>query len=150
MGGDSKAHRAHQMRRDPQPDVALGKRRTDAKEVPALQPGQIAMDQPWRGRGCAGAEIALLQQDHAQAASGGVARDADAVQSAADDREIVVRHAQRYWREPKSHYTSGMMANKWSRSLRIRRWQLARGSTLPALRPTSAAYWPIGSGLPMK
>ena len=94
MGGDRKAHRAHQMRRDPEPDVALGQRRTDAKKMPALQPRQIAMDQPRRGLGCARAEIALLQQDHAQAASGGVARDADAVQSAANDREIVVRHTQ--------------------------------------------------------
>ena len=30
--------------------------------MPAFQSRQIAMDQPWRGRGCAGAEIALLQQ----------------------------------------------------------------------------------------
>ena len=60
-----------------------------------LQPRQIAMHQPWRGRGGAGAEIALFQQDHAQAAAGGVARDADAVQPAANDRKIVIRHAQR-------------------------------------------------------
>src|SRR5256885_22624 len=67
--------------------------RVQSKEAPALQPGQIAVDQPWRGRGGAGAEIALLQQDHAQTASGGVARDADAIQPAADDRKIVIRHA---------------------------------------------------------
>src|SRR6266540_6390628 len=95
MRGDGKAHRAHQMRRYPEPDVALGKRRTDAKKMPALQPRQIAMDQPRRGRGGARAEIALLQQNYAQPASGGVARDADAVQSAANDREIVVRHTPR-------------------------------------------------------
>src|SRR6187401_902846 len=99
MGGDGKAHRAYQMRRIPEPDVALGKRRTDAKEMPALQPRQIAMDQPRRGRGGARAEIALLQQDDAQAAASGVARDADAVQSAANDREIVVRHTQGLLRE---------------------------------------------------
>src|SRR3954452_10858724 len=94
MRGDGKPHRAYQMRRDPEPDVALGKCRTDAKKVPALQVSQIAMNQPWRGRGGARAEIALLQQDDTQAASSGVARDADAVQSAANDREIVVRHTQ--------------------------------------------------------
>jgi hypothetical protein len=33
--------------------------------------------------------------DHAQAAPGGVARDADAIQATADNRQIVVRHAQR-------------------------------------------------------
>src|SRR5829696_8092740 len=92
MGGDGKAHRAHQMRRIPEPDVALGKRRTDAKKMSSLQPREIAMDQPRRRRGGASAEIALLQQDDAQAPASGVARDADAVQSAANDREIVVRH----------------------------------------------------------
>ena len=60
------------MRRNPKPDVALGKRSTDTEKVPTLQPRQIAMDQPWRGRGSPRAEIALLQQDHAQAASGGL------------------------------------------------------------------------------
>ena len=95
MGGDGKAHRTHQMRRDPEPDVALGQRPADPKKMPALQIGQIAMDQPRRGLRRAGAEIALLQQDDAQATTGGVARDADAVQSATDDREIVVRHTPR-------------------------------------------------------
>ncbi len=61
----------------------------------ALQFRQIAMDQPRRGRGSARTEIALLQQDDPQAAPGGVARNADAVQPAADDRKIVVRHTQR-------------------------------------------------------
>src|SRR5436190_2092679 len=94
MGRDSKTHRAHQMRRYPEPDVALGQRRTDAKKMPALKPREIAMDQPWRGRGGARAEIALFQQDHSQAPSSSVAHNADAVQSAANDREIVVRHTQ--------------------------------------------------------
>ena len=71
----------------------------------ALQPGEIAMDQPRRGRGGARAEIALLQQNDAQAASGGVARDADAVQPAANDREIVVRHTQGLLVRIRSHYT---------------------------------------------
>ena len=94
MGGNDETHRTHQMRRGPQPDVALPERRADAKQRPALQHLEIAVDQPRRGLRCAGAEIALLQQDHAQAASGGVARDADAVQASADDSKIVVRHAQ--------------------------------------------------------
>ena len=67
--------------------------------MPALQISQIAMDQPRRGLRSARAEIALLQQDDAQAAASGVARNADAVQSAANDREIVVRHTQGYCRE---------------------------------------------------
>ena len=52
---------------------------------------------PWISRevaeDAAAAEIALLQQDHAQATAGGVARHADTVYPATDDRQIVVRHA---------------------------------------------------------
>src|SRR5258706_4635222 len=51
------------------------------------------MDQPRRGGGCARADVALFQKNHPQAASRGVARHTDAVQAAADDRKIVVRHA---------------------------------------------------------
>jgi hypothetical protein len=68
----------------------------------ALQSRQVAMDQPWRGLGGARAEIALLQQDHPQAAPGGVARNADAVQPATNDRQVVIRHTQRLTRESRN------------------------------------------------
>ena len=93
MGGNDKTHRTHQMRRGAQPDIALAERRADAKQRPAFQHLEVAVDQPRPGLRCAGAEIALLQQDHAQAAAGGVARDADAVEAPTDDSQIVVRHA---------------------------------------------------------
>ena len=51
------------------------------------------MDQLGRGRRGAGGEVVLLDQQHAQAASGGVARDARAVDAAADDREVEIAHA---------------------------------------------------------
>ena len=88
-----------------EPGIALGERRANPQEVPTLQPRQIAMDQPWRGRGGARTEIALLHQDHAQAASSGVAGDADAVQPAANDREIVVRHTRALLERIRRHYT---------------------------------------------
>jgi hypothetical protein len=47
MRGDRKAHRAHQMRRDPQPDVALGKRGPYPQKGPALQQA----GSPWISRG---------------------------------------------------------------------------------------------------
>ncbi len=40
MRGDDKAHRTHQMRRGPQPDVTLGQRRTDTEKRSALQHGE--------------------------------------------------------------------------------------------------------------
>ncbi|MGY4425320.1 hypothetical protein ACVWY2_007769 [Bradyrhizobium sp. JR6.1] len=95
MRRDRKAHRPQQMRRDAQQHIAFPEGPTDAEELPPLQPGQIAMDQPRRGLRRAGAEIALLQQDHAQAAAGRITRNARAVQATADDRDVTVRHAQR-------------------------------------------------------
>ena len=61
------------MRRDIEPDVALAELGPHPRKGPALQHGEIAMDQPRCRRRCGGTEIALLQQDHAQAAAGGVA-----------------------------------------------------------------------------
>src|SRR5207249_7408819 len=80
------------MRSNPQPAVALGQRRAHAKQFPALQRGEIAMDQPARGRGRRGAEVVLLQQQYPQTPSRGIARNADAVQPTADNCNIVVRH----------------------------------------------------------
>src|SRR3981081_3272422 len=81
------------MRRDPQPAVALGQRRAHAKQAPAFQHGKVAMDQPRRGRRRRGAKVILLQQNDPQAASRGIARNADAVQPATDDGNVVIRHA---------------------------------------------------------
>ena len=47
MGGDRKAHRAHQMRRDLKPDVALGQRRADTKKRRRSSPARS----PWISRG---------------------------------------------------------------------------------------------------
>src|SRR6185437_9400400 len=85
--------RAHQMRRDLEPDVALGQRTADAQPAAAFEHREIAMDQPRGRRRCGGAEVALFEQDDPQAATGGIARHADAVEAAADDRKIVIRHA---------------------------------------------------------
>jgi hypothetical protein len=82
------------MRRNFEPDVALGQLRAHATQSPALEHREIAMNKPRRGRGCGRTEVTLLQQDHAQAAYGGVSRNADTVQAAADNRKIVIRHAQ--------------------------------------------------------
>ncbi len=93
MRGDHEPRGAHQMRRDPQPDVTLGQLTADAQQAAALQHREIAMDQPRGRRRRAAAEVALFEQDDPQAATGGIARHADAVETAADDRKVIIRHA---------------------------------------------------------
>ncbi len=59
--------------------------RTSRKPA-VLEIAQAAVDELGRGRRGAGGEVVLLDQQHAQAAAGGVARDAGAVDAAADNR----------------------------------------------------------------
>ena len=61
-------------------------------EGAVLEIAQAAMDQLGGGRGGAGGEIVLLDQQHAQAAAGGVAGESGSVDAAADDGEVVVGH----------------------------------------------------------
>src|ERR1700753_1485628 len=103
------------------------------------------MNQPRCRRGCGAAEVALLEQDHAQAASRGVARHADAVQTPADDREIVVRHTQAIAFSDDVNIPPDANASGPKNFYPI----LRTGATGPA-RPIIAKHWPIGAGLPMK
>ena len=50
------------------------------------------MDQSRCRRRGSTSQIALLDQDHPQPATGGIAREADTVQAATDDREVVICH----------------------------------------------------------
>src|SRR5690349_9374383 len=97
MSGNCKPDRPHQVWSDIKPDVALGEGCAHPQEAAALQRGEIAMHQSGGRRGSGAAEIALLEQDDAQVAAGGVAREARAVQAATDDRQIVVRHELKSW-----------------------------------------------------
>src|SRR5882672_6356530 len=76
--------------RDAEQRLALGERFGDEAELEVLQVPQAAVDQLGRGRRGRRGEVALLDQEHLQAAAGGVARDTRAVDAAADDQEIVV------------------------------------------------------------
>jgi hypothetical protein len=101
MRRDHEAHRPNQMRRDPQPGPALGQRSAHPSEAAPFQDREIAVDQPRCCRGRRTAQIALLQQDDPQAAAGGIAREADTIQAAADDRKVVVRHEAVVWEQKK-------------------------------------------------
>ena len=57
-----------------------------------LEVAQPAMDQLGRGRRRARREVVLLDQEHAQAAAGGIAGDAGAVDAAPDDGEVEIAH----------------------------------------------------------
>src|ERR1700690_1776761 len=93
MRRDHEPDRTHQMRRDPHPGFTLGQCRAHAPKRLALQHPEIAMDKPRRSARGGAAEVALLEQDDPETAPRGVARNADAIQTAADDRKVVVRHA---------------------------------------------------------
>ena len=86
------AHRPDEVRRHAQQHLALVERLAHQAERAVLEIAQAAVDQLGRGRRGAGGEVVLLDQQHAQAAAGGVARDPGAVDAAADDGEVEVGH----------------------------------------------------------
>ena len=86
------AHRPDHMRRHAQQHFALVQRLAHQPEGAVLEIAQAAMDQLAGGRGGAGGEIVHLDQQHAQAAAGGVAGEAGSVDAAADDGEVEVGH----------------------------------------------------------
>ena len=81
------------MRRHPQQNFTLAQRRVHEAERAVLQIAQAAMDQLRRRRRRAGRKVVLLDQHDLQPAPGSVARDAGAVDAAADDSEIEIGHA---------------------------------------------------------
>jgi hypothetical protein len=80
--------RPYHVRRDPQQHFAFGEGLGDEAKLVVLQVPQAAVNQLAARRRRGGAEIALLHQKRPQAPASGVARDADAVDAAADDDEI--------------------------------------------------------------
>src|SRR5216684_1225463 len=82
-------HRPDDVRGDPEQRFALGERLGDETEFEVLQVAKPAVDELGRGRRGRRGEIVLLDQQHLQAAPGGIARDTRAVDAAAYDQEIV-------------------------------------------------------------
>src|SRR5687767_12787755 len=60
-----------------------------------LEIPQAAMDQLRARRGRMRGEVVLLHQQYVEAAPGGIARDADAVDASADDDEVIGRNPDR-------------------------------------------------------
>ena len=92
-GRQHDAQRPDDVRRHAQQDLALVQRLVHQPDGAVLEIAQAAMDQLGGGRRGAGGKIVLLDQQHAQAAAGGIASQSDPVDAAADDREVVVGHS---------------------------------------------------------
>lgn len=84
--------RPDDVRRHVQQPLALDQRLSHQPELTIFQIAQAAMDQLGRGRGGVARQIVLLDQQHRQAAPGGVARDPRAVDAAADDQQVYPVH----------------------------------------------------------
>ena len=79
-----------------QQDLALRQRFGHQAKLELLEVAQAAVDQLGRGRRSRAGKVAALDQQRRQAAAGGVARDAGAVDAAANDEEIVDHRAAHY------------------------------------------------------
>ena len=87
--GQDEGQRPHDVARAGEQHLPLGERFAHQAELVVLQIAQAAVDQlAARLRGARG-EVVALGQQHAEAASGGIARDCGAVDAAADDKEVV-------------------------------------------------------------
>ena len=75
----------------PPQHLALAQRLAHQAEIVVFEIAQAAVDQPGRARRGAAREIAHLAQIDRKAAAGGVARDAAAIDAAADDGEVIGR-----------------------------------------------------------
>ena len=82
-------HRMDDVRGDRPEPLPLDQRFAHQSEGMMFQIAQAAMDQLGRGGGCAAGKVALLQQQHARAAPGGIAGNATAIYPTADDGKVV-------------------------------------------------------------
>ena len=86
------AERPDEVRRHAQQYFAFGERGAHQAQGALLEIAQPAMDELRGRRRGAGGKVALLDQQHFEAAAGRIARNADAVDAAADDGEIEFDH----------------------------------------------------------
>jgi hypothetical protein len=93
-GGDHERQRPHEVRREPDHELALEQRLAHEAEIEVLQVAKAAVDELARAARGARGEVGLLDQRDRVAAGGGVERDARAGDPAADDDEVEALRAQ--------------------------------------------------------
>ena len=86
-----KADRMDDVRRRGEEHLALGQRLMHQPEGVVLEVAEAAVDELGRGGGSGAGEVALLAQEHGKAATGGIPRNAAAIDAAADDGDVMVR-----------------------------------------------------------
>ncbi len=86
--GQHDPQRLHDMGRYAQQHLAFPQRLPHEAEIIIFEIAQPAVDQPGRSRGCAAGEIVHLAEIDCEPATCGVARDAAAIDAAADDGEV--------------------------------------------------------------
>ena len=92
------ARRPDQVPGNAQQDLALGERLAHQLELVLLEVAQPAVDQLGGRRRRGARQVVALHEDRRQAAAGCVARDAGAIDAAADDQQIVDHPAGHYSR----------------------------------------------------
>ena len=91
-GGNMRQHepqRLHKVRRARHQHFALFQGVADEPELHVFEIAQAAVNQFRTGRRCAAGEVAGLDDQHGEAAARRVAGNSDAVDAAADDRQVV-------------------------------------------------------------
>ncbi len=99
FGRQHEAHGPDQVRRHAQHHFALEKCLAHQPQPSLLEVAQPAMDQLGRGRRRSRCEVVLLDQQNAQAPPGGIAGNACAIDTAADNGEIEFGHTRSIQRE---------------------------------------------------
>jgi hypothetical protein len=86
--GDHERQRPHEVRREPDHELALEQRLAHEPEIEILQVAKAAVDELARAARGARGVVGLLDQRHRVPARGGVEGDAGAGDPAADDDEV--------------------------------------------------------------
>src|SRR5262245_6192628 len=88
MMREQEAHGTHEVRCQPEQDLTLVERTADQPELVLLEIAKATVDELGGGRRGSARQISLLRQHDGEAAARSIARDATAIDAAADDCDV--------------------------------------------------------------